>query len=415
MSQFSRYYAALQHERGVLWEAVFAGSPAGVLDVTRFGLMGSRNSVATGQTGTSTIKTDYAINEMRSGRRLDSDQLGLIFEALRTQFAFNNTDFNAGTWLHTDTTVTPSAETGPDGVAGSATRLQTGAGASAGAYQSTFGSTFGAVAIGSVWVKRSTAAGGSGNSQIMLADSGVTSVSKAGLVTATQAWQRQVVGLASPAALALYLAENADRTAIGGGVPGATDNVYFLPQWETGRFVSEAIVNTTGASVARAGERLWHPAIESIRDGQTFAVSVLFKPKGSSSDYGVNGKIWSHNSATTYVEWNRTTRVVTFVIGGVSYSTAGTMTWSQYDDVEIFVAVNSGAPAYAAYRVNGGAWTKLSTGTPPTLVLGTPTGAVDLWGDRDTGAGATPGKQTSAWLYAIKTWRAGHRPAGTPD
>jgi hypothetical protein len=80
------------------------------------------------------------------------------------------------------------------------------------------------------------------------------------------------------------------------------------------------------------------------------------------------------------------------------------MSWSTGDLVELWVAAGGGTACDVKYRVNGGAVTTLSTGSPTAFGAITVAGALDLLCNGTS-------NQFTAWVRRIRTFRSDSAPS----
>lgn len=384
------YLAVLQRPAGGIllagdFTTLAAGGNASVPTGWAFARTGTG---ATVQTGTSSMVSGIGANLARGGRRLDADPLALVLEETRTNRMLQSRSLVTLPWstlTFGTASRTAAAAAGPDGVV-SATRITTAV-SSWGFPQTPLGNTNPLVVSG--WGR---AVSGTSRWQVNYAGGFRWNP------VLTTAWQRLEYLSTAPNAQ-FYPVDNS-----GGDTAGEDFYTDFI-QAEDGRYATEAIPTTTVA-VTRAGERLYIPGGARIVGGDgRVRQYVQFQPKGSSTDCLENKRLLTLG-ATTYVEFDFATRVVTVVVGGVSYSTAVAMTWAAHALVEIWIAFGGGAPTSVSYRVGGaGAWTTLSTGTPTTY------GVIAVAGDADVLCNGTASVFTSR-TRRVDFYAPGSQPAG---
>lgn len=184
------------------------------------------------------------------------------------------------------------------------------------------------------------------------------------------------------------------------------DFLQWLFQIEAGAWPGPEIT-TSGGIGTFAGEQ-WH--FPAAQGGPLFDPSgrltmyTQIYPFGSSTEYTSNMRIATDN-ANNYAEVDHTTGKVNCVANGVSYTTPVAASWSEQDFTEWFVAWGGGSyPTSVKVRVNGGAITTLSTGSPP-MQAAMPVGALDLMC-------AGTSNQFSSVIRSLTTYRAGFGPVG---
>lgn len=356
------------------------------------GLLLTRASAATVQTGTSTVVTaGIGTDVARVGRRLDADSIGLVLEPTRTNLIADARDVSTGTWFVGQGTAThPGTPVGPDGASLTSREIL-----SAGQYgQIRTGQTWTGSATMSAWIR--TTSGAAGNGQIYVWDGATFAPS---LLTLSGTWTRYSVTRAAGSAGGQF--SPCDARSLGAGAPGALDNLLDLMQGEQGAWPSEAII-TTGASVTRAGERLYHPAASALVHYGRLSIALSFRPKSTLANADGVQRLWT--SGSDYAEL-ATTGVLTVSIGGVTNTTAA-LSWAQYDSVRIFVAAGGGVASVVSYTVNAGAAVH-PTVTGSALGTVSTVGALELLND---GAG-TPAKQLAAWVTALEFYKSGDGPS----
>lgn len=362
----------------------FTTLAAGALVSLPSGLLLTRASAATVQTGTSTvviagITTDVA----RVGRRLDAEALGLVFEESRLNSASDGRVITAASWTGPNCTSTNNAGNGPDGSA-LADRVQTTSGGYSGQINQT-GLTVGTWTA-SFWQKRYS---GTGN-----ATSGYRYSLSPQAITINETWQRYSRQNAAAA-------QSFNPVATYAPVSVAGDCLVDLMQLEEGKWPSEAIV-TAGATATRQGERLYLPAASSVVTAGRLGLELRCRPKGARADYGAAIRLWT--SGSDYAEVAVATGVVTVSIGGVT-NTTDAITWSQYDTLDLWIAAGGGLATVVKYRVNGGAVSTLT-------ITGSALGNVSTAGALDLLCNGTS-NQLSCWLEKIRCYNRGRQPSWT--
>lgn len=199
-------------------------------------------------------------------------------------------------------------------------------------------------------------------------------------------------------------------------------------QFEPGSWPSEAI--PTPNSV-RPYDQLQYssPAALVANTGQ-FKFYAKFIPKFASTDsvtfmqnIGATGSlqkwyIWSQNGGVSYAYVDATTKKIHVKLGGTTGELTSTnaIAWSQYDQVEIYIAVGGNVASKLKYRVNGGSWTDLVLGT----IVDTPSfGSGNLGffynnGGSEIGANGPNLSPASlpCWLNRITVYKGNSQPVG---
>ncbi len=195
-----------------------------------------------------------------------------------------------------------------------------------------------------------------------------------------------------------------DWSAFGGIVAGTRDQDVWRANFQQGSFVVDSIFTT--AQIVTTGDNLNLTNGSMWRD-PSGRISFYCKmyPKGSLSQYTATMRFFTID-ANNYAEVSNTTGKVTCTVGGVAYTTATAASWSAFDLVEWYIAFGGGSLATVVeYRINGGVWTKLSTGVPPTQAAITVSGSIDVMC-------VGTSNQFSCVLQNITIYRAGYGPVG---
>ncbi len=368
----SRGHGALQ--TGSIWAADFSAQSAGAGSVASFGLTFARASSGHSvQSGDTSVVLVSGNDSPRYGRRASADPMGLVVEPERTTLIVNSRQVTGSGWTPGLTAATADYAAGLDGTT-VADRVQ----ANSGGYGPYAVITLATATkyIASAWLRGTTAGGifqlrfsATGGTTVIAAASGTDSV---------PVYRRVEVRLDTGNSTGgqLHTSDGADRAVDGGIAAGARDAVIDLIQVELGRYATEAMV-TTGTGATRAGERLYHPTGSALLVSGRLSLAFTVQPKGSSLDYaGSNPRLWTVD-ANNYCEIDATTRLARVVVGGAAYVAPVPLTWAANDVVDVFVRAGNGVP-YAAYRVNGGASTLLSTDSPSSQGSLSIPGALDL-------------------------------------
>jgi hypothetical protein len=348
---------------GLASTTVAPPTPGGVSTPTGWSF--TRPSTASVQTGTSTVTTGIAVDTLRAGRRLDGDPVAYVVEESRTNQLLNNRDLTNASWAVGTGTTTHPGTAGPDGAA-SASRIVAASG-SFGNYSTASGLPAG-LRTGSLWVR--TTSGGAGLHQLYQYD-GTTTTARLSVLSG--AWQRVSQTITAAATSGQFMPLTAqDRTANGGGNPGALDNLIDLAQVEAGGFPTEAIPTTTATT--RAADRLQLTSGSSIIDGGQLSFAARLQPKGGAFAYSAALTLAALDS-THYVEIDYQTARVRFVDGASTWVSDQPLSWAANDVLDIYVSFGAQA-TQVVYRLNGG--TAYTLGTTAAQGSLTASGAVDV-------------------------------------
>ncbi len=189
-------------------------------------------------------------------------------------------------------------------------------------------------------------------------------------------WNRYQIKKGSylAAAFAIYDARDQQGMPFLGADGGARCD-YF--QYEHGNFANEVIATAGGD---RAHDRLSYPTgSQLISTTGQFKMYCKMIPKGSSADqvnitsaatvvYSAGRYLFSVGavSATAndyaYIR-DSDKKLVVKLAGGIEVVSLNGIAWSEWDTVEIYMAVGSGLPSVAMYKINGsGVWRDLVLG-----------------------------------------------------
>lgn len=160
-----------------------------------------------------------------------------------------------------------------------------------------------------------------------------------------------------------------DWSLIGGLAAGARSHIVDCMQRETGSGASSAII-TAGAVATRAADVLKHSTPSQLLSGGRLGLLITFSPLWSSADYALNAgnlAIWACGSDLAIV--NKTTRVLTVTIAGVTRTLGALPTWAALDTLEIWIAAGGGTSTLARVRVNGSTVTDLGSTTSLTAIV----------------------------------------------
>jgi hypothetical protein len=366
--------APLFRRRGsLLFSADFTMQSVGGGSVSSYGLSFERASSGYSvRTGTSTVATGGTISSNdvpRFGHVLDADPIALVLEEARTNVITHSNDYSNAFWSVTATRT--AGKTDPAGGT-NASRIQ--------------------AASGSFFLGETAASGSSANwsaSAWFRSDSGTQSPNAnlyrptagrvGSSVSFSTAWGRAAISATGVSDFGSYVpVDGRDWSAIGGLVAGAHDVHVYGAQRETAKFTSE-LINTSGASLTRAGERLYRSTGSSLLTATgALRFYAKLRPKGSSAQYASDMRFW-HVDANNHAEVVASTGAVKITIGGTAYTAAVAATWAANDLVEFWLAAGGGSLATVVkYRVNGGSVTTLSTSSPPTQAAITISSTCDL-------------------------------------
>lgn len=164
--------------------------------------------------------------------------------------------------------------------------------------------------------------------------------------------------------------ETRTTTAVGGTITQARDVIVDYQQYELGSYPTEVI--GTG-NVARGNDRLYAAYGGNLIDSGKVRFYAKFYPKHASTqtvyyDSGFFGGavsaqfLWSFGGAANinYAKIdNSSKKLVVRLNNGTAITSTNTVSWSQYDQVEINIEVGSNSTSIARYALNGGAWVNL--------------------------------------------------------
>jgi hypothetical protein len=146
--------------------------------------------------------------------------------------------------------------------------------------------------------------------------------------------------------------------------------------------------------------------------------NVSFMPNIGSQGNQLRWYLWSYNADSAHFAYiDASTKKINVECGITTgqISTTNAIAWSQYDEVEIYLAVGGGVASKAKYRLNGGSWTDLVLGTIADTPA--PSGAISFFfNDSSTESGTTGPIQATAvlpcWLHHLAFYKGASQPAG---
>lgn len=310
------------------------------------GLTFARASIATVQTGTSTvITTGIGNNVARVGRRLTGDTPGLVIERTATNAIADSRNTTVASWQPGSVAdVRPGAAPSPDGSTTQNSSTTTGAAQFSRYVQ--FAATTGVAVVLSMWSLSTSGASITGTWQVGTPNQ---------TYSATSAWVR-AVGLYTTAGSAYFLAPcNTTAQAI----------THDMHQHELGLIATE-FITTSGGAATRQGEQLTCSYDLRASAGLELRLEFVVRPKGSSTQYPALMTLWFQD-ASNNIRINNTTGAVNILIGGVTYTTATAASWAAADTVSFWVVIGNGVPCVVKYRIGAGSAVTLSTGSPTSF------------------------------------------------
>lgn len=365
---------------------------AGFLSAASFlsksGLTFTRASGATDtvQTSASTIVIGSTNDSARIGNNGSAWGQGLVFEETRGNYATWSRALAAHYFTSGGGATKTGGVTGPDGTA----NASNGTTDALGSYS--LWNQFTAFPVSqfaySQWVH------GAGAGTPVQWSVNNNAAGRVGFVgTVGTAWAKtQAIGNFTTAAMFLMAVEGRAESA--GQTQRALNFDVDFPMLELGKFVTEAVVTTSGTTpVTRAAERVKDTTLANWLDTSVAAIEMDFVPKANLADNAGVVRFWTLDS-TNYLEINPATGFVTLAIndagGAATYTSAVAINWTLGDQVQIF-ASHGGNQILVALSLNGGASATLYQAAHTTSAISTSPAAIDFLSD---GAG---GKVLSAW------------------
>lgn len=379
----------------ILTTVDFTSQTVGGLTSMPSNLQCARSSTTdTVQTSDQTVSASLAANVARIGQRTSSSATrGLVIEESRVNRCCASEEISAWSSASLQATRTDNVAASPNG-ATTADQIQwTGTAGYNGCYASeSLAGTAAATYQMTYWVKHVTM-GDSMQSQSPTNASGTVNT------TPSLVWTRYTGSGTAGAGGEQFLAVKANGALL--------PNVYLWgAQSEEGSFATEYTPNPnknpSAANVTRAGERIFTAVPASWMEGSRVSLYVKAIPKGSSTQYANNMRLWTVDGSN-YCEINKTTRLITMVVGGNSFVSSEAVSWSALDTVEFWTEGGGTAiQSVMAYRVNGGT----------TIRLGTSNGAMGAITATtvDFCCNGTSNQLTS-WIQTLTAYRAGGRPS----
>jgi hypothetical protein len=354
----------------------------------------SRPSVATVQTGISSIQTSGIGNNVARIGDDGQGHFGLVVEEQRTNLVANARNLNGSDWYAGwMTSTTTMAGAGPDGVNSAADVTVSASGYSKYQYFGTLSGSF----VASSWYARA-----SGSGPFQLFNEETPSIGSAVAGTAVTGWQRAFVEHAFPSAgSTAYVVplDGRNLTAFGGVASQAMSALVDLVQFEAGKFPTEAIL-TSGGVATRASDRLAASSI-SLLDGGRLNLELRIQPKGKRTDYSGWLDLWSQGA--DYISVFAPAGTIYVSVGGSTQTFSG-IDWARGDTLDIFVGVGGSQSTVAAWRNNNGAATRFDGASIFAI-----SGSGNAWLLCSDGA-----YTFSAWVQQIRAWKSATLPAWIP-
>lgn len=377
------------------------GGIAAATFTATYGLTLARASVATVQTGASTLNATPGVNAARIGS-VGGGWQGLVFEHGSTNYLPNSRvpTSGAGTGWQTGTssTLTLNAYTSPDGTATSAAHMTCSSGGFGNdAFVNYNGSGSSGVAppfTMSAWLR-----GGSGSGPVQFSTSNNTGGTGVGSsASATTAWGRYSVSGSS--FTAAFFAP-ADGRSVFGLTAQALDVGYDYGQHEPGLFATEAIVVTGTTPATRAAEIL-HEAVAHWDDTDAIVLEFNLRPKSPTQNYASPFRLVTLGNF--YAEFDPATGTVTASNGTSSWTSAISTNFSAQDALDLFLSWGDGDVTVGA-RLNGGnAIVPLSK---PLAGSVSTSGGTELYFLSTT----TPDRHFDSWIQKIQAYPQGSAPS----
>lgn len=254
----------------------------------------------------------------------------------------------------------------------------------------------------SVWMRNVS---GGGPNQQFVWNTGANNTGLCTALPASTTWARAVISKASPTALqALCVSDCRDYSGVGGSAPIARDFLADLFMFEASLHPTEAI--PTGLTF-RACDVLSYATGTDLVDTGQLRFYAKFIPKLDSSEPIYYAGTGGDGAAgfLYLLSWDgyvaiHSASMLPYVYSGGELVTGSTpLSWSAYDEVEVYVEVGGGQPTTLLYRVNAGTWTDVSPDTD-ALADVVPSGAMTIFAS-NANETADSG-QTPSWLQVIE-------------
>lgn len=375
----------------------FTAQTVGGMATLPSNLLCARSSTTdTVQTSDTTVSVRLGANVGRIGQRTSSSSTrGLVIEESRVN-RLNATEL-VNLWASASFTGnrTTNYAAAPDGQITADRAQWTGTVGYNGLYADTLNAGTPATTYqASIWIKHLWVGGDALQLQSPTNGTGTLNTD-----STQSSWQRYVTSATSGAGGESFIAIRANSTLL-------PDVLAWGVQSEEAAFATEYIPNdinppTTGTAT-RAGERIYTLTTSDWLNSSRLGLYVKLQPKGSSSQYTANMRLWTID-ASNYCEIDKTTRLITMVIGGNSFVGSEALSWAANDTVEVWTeGGGTTIQSVMAYRVNGGT----------TIRLGTSNGAMGNVSatSLDFCCNGTSNQLTSR-INQLSAYRAGSRPS----
>ncbi len=336
------------------------------------GLVFLRSTARTVQTSPTTLDSRPGVNEPAIGNRTStSSKTGLVIQSKVKQFvgaSAANTDeprnisrIEANGWTVglNSTNVFPNTDSPNEAVTGCSKVSVLSSGYSP--YMVV--SSGAALTTGSIWTKN-------GSTQFEMNDGTPSANDKVSLGSGS-VWQRLVINKGTLVATAMAACDCRDFSAAGGTTAQARSNVLLdYMQYEHGAFVNEAIA--TSGTACGQDKLSYATGSQLIAANGQVKMYTKFSPKMSTAmqvNYSTTttplysagwylfswGSVASTPANYAYIK-DSDKKLYVKLAGGVEYVSIAPIYWSQYDVVEIYLAVGAGVPSIARYNLNGTGW-----------------------------------------------------------
>lgn len=387
------------------------------------GLTFTRSSTSTVQTSDTTLKDGLATNEAAIGNRTTTpSKTGLVIQ----QPTFNwlsapsttNRDLTT-TWISgSGATVTKNYAVGPNGLAVPPDAGCSRVAVTSGGY-GPYGSSFpGTRSCFTSW-QRSVNPASNGDMMMICNQGAINSNAKHAIRLASNTWARLQISTVGVTFSAFTTVDTRDYTVAGGQAAKARDVQVDYVHLEAGDFPTEAHPSNS----RREGDKI------SVSNGGTLVATdgqirfyAKFSPKHASSmQVYYNGSGSSGTSAGWYLfSWGTNQqnyayikdsdkKIYVKIANGTEVATSVAMSWSQYDEVEVFLAAGSNNASDVRYRVNGGSWTPLSLPTVSNIPAPGINPVAIFYNDYVSVATNDTG-QLPCWLHRVTFYRANSSP-----